>query len=196
MSTGLGLDLDLQLPKLLLHCCCAPCTSSVLERLQSDYEITVFFYNPNIDTLEEYKKRATEMNKLQPVKPVELIISDYCPDDFKTAFEKYPDEPEGGKRCRVCFELRLGKTVALAESGGYDFFTTTLSVSPHKDMALINEIGSKLAGECENLKFLSADFKKQDGYKRSIELSKQYGLYRQNYCGCSSSRTSLSLASL
>ena len=182
------LDLDSGLPKLLLHCCCAPCTSSVLESLLPDYDITLLFYNPNIDSPEEYEKRATEMNKLHLTKSMELIVCEYCFGDFEAVSEMYPDEPEGGKRCRVCFELRLGKTAQLASKGGYDFFATTLSVSPHKDAVIINEVGNKLAEKYENLIFLSADFKKRDGYKRSIELSKLHGLYRQNYCGCRQSK--------
>ena len=181
-------------PKLLLHCCCAPCTSSVLERLCLDYEITLLFYNPNIEPYEEYKKRASEMMKLSHLRliisesdltcnnQVKLIISDHNNAEFNVITELYQNELEGFKRCRACFELRLGKTAQLAKSGGYDFFTTTLSVSPHKDSKLLNEIGNSLSET--KPQYLCADFKKRDGFKRSIELSKQYGLYRQNYCGC------------
>ena len=177
-------------PKLLLHCCCAPCAGSVLERLAPLYRVTVLFYNPNILPREEYDRRAAELYKLPTlaVRPGsdDLIIGNYDADIFEAAAAPFADEPEGGRRCRACFELRLAETAKRAREGGFDFFATTLSVSPHKNAAIINEIGSVLAGE-SGVPLLRADFKKQDGYKRSVELSKQYGLYRQTYCGCKKS---------
>jgi len=166
-------NMSRDLPKLLLHCCCAPCTTSVLERLTPDYEIFLFFYNPNIDTVDEYNKRSAEMYKIPNIKSI--IISDY----FKADFIENTD-------CATCYELRLRKTASIANNEGYDFFTTTLSVSPYKDASLLNKIGSFIAGEYEGsgLRYLNADFKKNDGFKRSVELSKMLGLYRQNYCGC------------
>ena len=179
-------------PRLLLHCCCAPCASSVLELLSRDYCVTLFFYNPNISPLEEHDKRAAELFKLTAQElygeSVGLIICDYDAAAFDSVAAPFIDEPEGGLRCGACFRLRLEETAKFASEGGYDCFTTTLSVSPHKDAKVINEIGADIAGEY-NVGFLHSDFKKRDGYKRSVELSKQYGLYRQEYCGCSYSIT-------
>ena len=177
-------------PRLLLHCCCAPCASSVLEKLSADFCITAFFYNPNITPYAEYDRRAGEFDKL-PFResyknPVNLTVCGYDPEPFTEAAASFWNEPEGGARCRACFALRLGETAKTASIGGYDCFTTTLSVSPYKDAALINEIGSNLEREL-GVKYLSSDFKKRDGFKRSIELSKQYDLYRQSYCGCAPS---------
>ena len=177
-------------PRLLLHCCCAPCGGYVLEYLSPFFEITVLFYNPNIHTLEEYNKRAAELQKLTALaeytNSVDIIISDYDSAEFETIAAPYWDDAEGGRRCRVCFELRLDKTARSAKQGGFDVFATTLSVSPHKNSAMLNEVGSILAEE-SGVKYLSADFKKQAGYMRSIELSKKYDLYRQRYCGCAPS---------
>ena len=166
-------NMNRNLPKLLLHCCCAPCTTSVLERLNPDYDITLFFYNPNIDTEDEYNKRSAEMYKIPDIKSI--IINDHLKADFIENTD-----------CATCYELRLRKTAYTANNEGYDFFTTTLSVSPFKDASLLNKIGNKIAGEYEPGKpvYLNADFKKKDGFKRSVELSKLYGLYRQGYCGC------------
>ena len=173
-------------PGLLLHCCCAPCTSSVLEYLSPYFNITLFYYNPNIMPREEYDKRANEFSRLPiPGYPnnVDLLIKTYEPEAFLAAARPLAGEPEGGLRCSGCFELRLTGTAEYAKQAGYDYFTTTLTVSPHKDADVINEAGGRLAGEY-GVKYLKSDFKKRDGYKRSIELSKQYGLYRQQYCGC------------
>lgn len=176
-----------KIPQLLLHCCCAPCASYVLELLSPIYNITILFYNPNIRPGEEYEKRKSELQRLLSLAAypnrVDMIECDYCAEDFETAAEPFWEEPEGGKRCRACFELRLKETAKRASDGGFGYFTTTLSVSPHKDASLLNEIGSKLAGEY-GVEYLCSNFKKRDGYKRSIELSRQYGLYRQSYCGC------------
>ena len=179
-------------PSLLLHCCCAPCTTSVQEQLINDFDITLYFYNPNIRPYDEYIKRAEEMRKIKLLlsDDIKLISDDYNEIDFSPIFDMYPDEPEGGERCLLCFELRLKKTAELAAFGGFNYFATTLSVSPHKDADIINEVGTEVAQSFRdsNLTFLAADFKKQDGFKRSIELSKQLGLYRQNYCGCRRSK--------
>ena len=173
--------------RLLLHCCCAPCASYVLEYLSPIFKITVLFYNPNIQPHEEYDKRAAELRKLLALCDrsgnVGIHICEYDPACFEIATAMFMDEPEGGRRCRVCFGLRLGETAARAKEGGFDYFSTTLSVSPHKNAAVINEIGGALMGD-KGINYLYADFKKRDGYKRSIELSKQFGLYRQSYCGC------------
>ena len=178
-------------PQLMLHCCCAPCSSYVLEYLSPFFEITILYFNPNIQPDEEYNKRAAEFKKLLTFadykNKVDMVTGEYDPAVFKAVAAPFWGEPEGGRRCRACFELRLGETAKRAKAHGYEFFATTLSVSPHKDAALINEIGSELADK-SGVKFLSADFKKRDGYKRSIELSKQYGLYRQTFCGCEPSR--------
>ena len=179
----------IRLPKLLLHCCCAPCSSYVLEYLSPDYSITALFYNPNIKPAEEYYKRAGEMEKLLSSvaypNGVDFLVRDYDGPAFDAPAGPFMDEPEGGRRCRICFELRLGEAARLARDGGYDFFATTLSVSPHKDAAVINDVGCEIARDC-GVGYLPADFKKRGGYARSVELSKLYGLYRQAYCGCRS----------
>ena len=181
------IELSGKTPRLMLHCCCAPCASYVLEFLSPFFEITILYYNPNIQPREEYDKRAAEFQKLltsvEYPNNVDMVIGDYDSDVYETITAPFRDEPEGGRRCRACFELRLGETSKRAIEDGYDYFATTLSVSPHKNAALLNEIGSALAEE-SGIKYLCSDFKKRDGYKRSIELSKQYGLYRQTYCGC------------
>jgi len=178
---------SIRLPKLLLHCCCAPCSSHALERLSPDYDITALFYNPNIKPAEEYDKRAGEMGKLLSSASypngVGLLVRDYDGPAFDALAGPFMDEPEGGRRCRMCFEQRLGEAARLARDGGYDFFATTLSVSPHKDAAVINDVGGKIARDC-GVAYLPADFKKRGGYARSVELSKLYGLCRQGYCGC------------
>jgi len=172
---------------LMLHCCCAPCASYVLEYLSPDYEITVLYYNPNIQPREEYDKRAAELEKLLTLAAlpnrVDLVFGDYDSDKFKAFSAPLADEPEGGLRCRMCFEMRLRETARRAKDGGFDYFTTTLSVSPYKNAATLNEIGGGLEWEY-GIGYLHSDFKKREGYKRSIDLSKQYGLYRQAYCGC------------
>lgn len=172
--------------KLLLHCCCAPCASSCLERLKDYFKITVLFYNPNIDG-SEYERRKAELIKfINATGWAEMLDCTHGAEDFYTAAAGLESEKEGGARCAECFKLRLNKTAELADSGGYDLFTTTLTLSPLKNARLINETGESAARG--NAKWLYSDFKKRDGYKRSLELSKQYGLYRQNYCGCEFSR--------
>ena len=177
-------------PRLLLHCCCAPCASYVFEYLSPVFDITAFFFNPNIYPHDEYEKRASMFKPLMTAAEypnnVDLIIEKYSPETFICMAEPMLDSPEGGARCTGCFELRLSETAKRAKSDGFDYFATTLSVSPHKNAELLNEIGNRLALEYKTF-YLNSDFKKRDGYKRSVELSKQYGLYRQSYCGCSSS---------
>lgn len=179
-----GLD---ETPRLLLQSCCGPCSSYVLEYLTQYFSVTVLFYNPNIQPEQEYLKRLENQIKLinsLPVKnPVSLLSCDYDSETFTHAVRGLEAEPEGGARCAVCFRLRLEETAKLAREGEFDFFCTTLSVSPHKDAQLINRLGYEIA-EKYGVLWLPCDFKKRGGYLRSIELSRQYGLYRQNYCGC------------
>ena len=176
-----------QLPKLLLHSCCAPCSSYVLEYLSQFFHITIYYYNPNISYIDEYQKRITEQQKLiqhLPVKnPIQFLQGEYEPEKFYQVAKGLEKSPEGGERCFKCYELRLEATAKLAKELGFDYFTTTLSISPHKNAAKLNEIGELLAKEYDT-PYLCADFKKKNGYKRSIELSKEYQLYRQDYCGC------------
>lgn len=174
-------------PSLLLHSCCAPCSSYVLEYLNRYFNITLFFYNPNIENKSEYDKRADELKRLVSTmphqNPIEIIDGDYEPQAFTQAIRGLEGEPEGGGRCSKCYRLRLLKTAETAKSNGFDYFTTTLSISPHKNAKLLNEIGNELS-EQFGIKYLFSDFKKRNGYKRSCELSQKYGLYRQDYCGC------------
>lgn len=176
-----------KVPRLFLHACCAPCSSYVLEYLSRYFYITVFFYNPNISPREEYEKRVTEIRRMlgemQFVYPVTLKEGEYRPEDFYSMAKGMEDIPEGGERCFRCYRMRMEETARLAAEGGYDYFTTTLSISPLKNAAKINEIGQELSGIYQ-IPHLPSDFKKKNGYKRSIELSHEYGLYRQNYCGC------------
>ena len=176
--------------KILLHSCCAPCSTAVIERLANDYDITILYYNPNIYPEEEYFKRKNEeikyiehLHKIQPEISISLFDCDYDSKSFYEAVEGLEDEREGGARCAVCFKLRLEKTAVIAKEMNFDIFGTTLSVSPHKNSVLLNSIGKALE-EKYQVKYLEANFKKQDGYKRSVELSKENNLYRQNYCGC------------
>ncbi|MBR5191999.1 MAG: epoxyqueuosine reductase QueH [Clostridia bacterium] len=183
----LQLQKEKKKPTLLLHSCCAPCSSSVIERLKPYFEITVYYYNPNIDSLEEYQLRFNEQKRLCELLGVNFFGEQHLKEQFLNCVKGYEKEVEGGSRCKLCFNLRLNKTAEFASNNGYEFFTTTLSVSPLKNSALLNEIGFEIAKE-KKVKFLYADFKKQNGYIRSIELSKEYGLYRQNYCGCEFSK--------
>jgi predicted adenine nucleotide alpha hydrolase (AANH) superfamily ATPase len=174
-------------PRLLLHACCAPCASYVLEYLSKFFEIDVFYFNPNIYPSEEYEKRGGELRKLISLmpfdNPVRLLPSDYDPGRFYDAAKGLEQEKEGGARCTECFELRLGETAKLAKAGNYDWFATTLTVSPHKNADLLNAIGLRLSAET-GVPYLVSDFKKREGYKRSIELCREYDIYRQCYCGC------------
>ncbi len=170
--------------KLLLHACCAPCSTAVLERVTPYFDVTLFFYNPNIDTKEEYFKRADELFKLKNMFDVkEIIIPEFEPSVFQKAVQGLWDCPEGGLRCGICFDLRLSAAAEKAKEISADFFATTLTVSPHKNPAIISVAGSK-AAEALGVPYLYSDFKKKEGYKRSIELSEVLKLYRQNYCGC------------
>lgn len=174
-------------PKLLLHACCAPCSSYCLEYLSKYFEITVFYYNPNIFPESEYEKRANEVERLVEALnkegKIKTAVCEFVPEEYYEAVSGYEDCREGGKRCEKCFNLRLSKTAAYAKEHGFDFFTTTLSISPLKDAQLLCDIGER-NGEKAGVRYLPADFKKRGGYLRSIELSREYGLYRQNYCGC------------
>lgn len=178
-------------PTLLIHACCAPCSSYVIEYLSQYFHIIILYYNPNITSAEEYRYRLSEEERLineLPVKyPVKLISGEYNPDVYLKAVKGLEDEPEGGKRCEVCFDLRLREAAKVCKEIGADYFLTTLTISPLKNAEKINEIGEKIAAEY-GVKYLPSDFKKKNGYKRSIELSREYDLYRQNYCGCVFSR--------
>jgi len=187
----LKLEQEGRRPKLLLHSCCGPCSSYVLEYLSKYFDITVWFYNPNIEPAKEYELRLSEQKRLIPEMGLQgdpsVDEGPYEPGIFHEAVSGLENEPEGGKRCEKCFCLRLEKTAERALEKGFDLFTTTLTVSPHKNAELLNGIGEEIAARY-GVAFLNSDFKKKDGYKRSIELSKQYGLYRQDYCGCVYSR--------
>ena len=173
--------------KLLLHSCCAPCSSHVISFLTKYFDITILYYNPNISPRSEYEKRKQEQIKLldmiETKNKLDYIDCDYDNDLYNEKVKGYESCKERGERCTICFNLRLQKTALLAKENNYDYFCTTLSVSPYKNSKLINEIGEKLEKEY-NVKWLYSDFKKDNGYKNSIELSKKYGLYRQDYCGC------------
>lgn len=185
------LQKEKKIPSLLLHSCCAPCSSYVLEYLSHYFKITVFYYNPNITELEEYQKRVKEQIRLIQQLPVENEISflegPYEPERFFEISKGLEEQREGESRCFKCYGLRLEKTAMMAKKLGYDFFTTTLSVSPYKNSEVLNRIGKALEDKY-NVLYLYSDFKKKNGYTRSIALSKQYSLYRQDYCGCNYSK--------
>lgn len=178
-------------PTLLLHSCCAPCSSHCIEYLSKYFNITVLYYNPNIYPEAEYEKRKAEQKRLisemKTKYPVNMLDCDFESDKFYSAVKGLENCREGGERCFVCYRLRLEKTALETKNNGFDYFTTTLTISPLKNAQKINEIGGQLSSEY-GVKFLPSDFKKREGYKRSIELSREYGLYRQNYCGCVFSR--------
>ena len=178
-------------PTLLLHACCAPCSSYCLEYLSETFDITVLFYNPNIESEDEYNKRVNELirfiDECRSIEGVNLEILDYDNSEFYDAVQGLEDKEEGGARCFKCYELRLRKTAEYAKENNFEYITTTLTISPHKNSEKINEIGLKVADEY-GLKYLLSDFKKNDGFKRSIELSKEYDLYRQSFCGCEFSK--------
>jgi predicted adenine nucleotide alpha hydrolase (AANH) superfamily ATPase len=173
--------------KLLLHTCCAPCITVPLERLQSEFEVTGFFYNPNIHPEQEYEKRLDEITTWTQQAGIPLIVYNYDISHWFELVKGLEDEPEGGKRCIVCFRLRLEQTAEFAQKKRFDYFTTTLSISPHKNTAIINLLGNEI-GERFGVRFFEANFKKKDGFKQSVALSKNYGFYRQDYCGCIFSR--------
>ncbi|MDE7400037.1 MAG: epoxyqueuosine reductase QueH [Oscillospiraceae bacterium] len=174
-------------PRLLLHSCCAPCSSYCLEYLSRYFAITVLYYNPNISPREEFLKRAEEqrrlISELSTENPVELVVDDYDPNEFFSAVKGLEDCEEGGERCFVCYRLRLERAARYAAAHRFDYFCSTLSISPLKNAQKLNEIGEELS-EIYKVPNLPNDFKKKGGYLRSIELSREYGLYRQNYCGC------------
>lgn len=178
-------------PTLLLHSCCAPCSSYVLEYLSRYFYITIFYYNPNIDTRSEFDRRVNEQKRLIQEMPmaheVKFIEGAYDSDRFYEMAEGMEDMPEGGERCFKCYRLRLEEAAKEAKKRGFDCFTTTLSISPLKNAQVLNETGKELS-EKYGVKYLYSDFKKKEGYKRSCELSKEYGLYRQDYCGCEFSK--------
>ncbi len=176
------LDLGDARPRLLLHACCAPCLSAPLELLSSRFELTVWYDNPNIMPREEYEKRLGEFEKLRRW-PFRLETAPWDNEGFLAAVRGHEGDREGGARCAICFRLRLGRTAEKARAEGYDFFCTTLTVSPHKNAALLNAIGEELSAEA-GVPWLYSDFKKRDGYKRSIEICRELGIYRQMYCGC------------
>ena len=173
--------------KLLLHSCCAPCSSSVISFLTKYFDITILYYNPNISPIEEYNKRKEEqiklINTIDKVGKIDIIDCDYDNNIYEEKIKGYEDCKERGERCTICFNLRLEKTAKIAKDKNYDYFCSTLTVSPYKNAPLINKIGEELSKKY-NIKWLYSDFKKADGYKKSIELSKKYNLYRQDYCGC------------
>ena len=174
-------------PKLLLHVCCAPCSSYVLEYLINYFDITVFYYNPNISSIDEYNKRLKEEQRFVVEYPfnqkIEVIPGDYDNERFEKEIEGLENEKEGGARCFKCYRLRLEESAKYAKENGFDYFTTTLTISPYKRSDKLNEIGHELE-EKFGINYLYSDFKKKNGYKRSIELSHEYNLYRQDFCGC------------
>lgn len=179
--------------KLLLHCCCAPCASYVLEYLSRYFDITAYFYNPNITDRAEFDHRAGELvrlcRELPTARPVTAMIGDAQPERFLSAAKGVECAPEGGERCRRCFALRLAESAKMARELGCDFVATTLTISPLKNAQVLNDVGEGCAKAAGSL-WLPSDFKKREGYKRSIELSREYGLYRQNFCGCEFSKPS------
>lgn len=189
-------SLDGKRPNLLLHACCGPCSSACLEYLYKHFQITVFYYNPNIFPPEEYFRRLNELKSLYEKFPpvlegkIKLVECDYNPQEFYDGIEiqKNPDlanEAEKGERCRRCYKIRLEKAYNFAKKNNFDYFCTTLSISPFKDSIKINKIGNELGGQTPNsTKWLPSDFKKNNGFKRSLEISTEYGMYRQEYCGC------------
>ncbi|MBQ3264859.1 MAG: epoxyqueuosine reductase QueH [Ruminococcus sp.] len=178
-------------PSLLLHVCCAVCASYVLEYLYRHFDITIAYYNPNITEESEYRYRFSELKRYVEEaglnEYIRFVEVECRPDDFFEAVKGRENDPEGGARCSICFYQRLSYTAALCKSGGYDYFATTLTISPLKNAEVINTIGERIAADT-GVNYLCSDFKKKEGYKRSIELSRQYDLYRQNYCGCVYSR--------
>ncbi|MEW6202018.1 MAG: epoxyqueuosine reductase QueH [bacterium] len=176
-----------RLPKLLLHVCCAPCSPHIFELLREKYDVVVFFYNPNIFPEEEYELRRDELKKFCKNIDVPFIEGKYDIEIWNEIVQGLENEPEGGKRCEMCFKMRLECAAQQALETGCKIFAATLTVSPHKNAAVINQIGEE-AGEKFGITFLEADFKKKDGFKKSVELSRQFGFYRQNYCGCAFSR--------
>ena len=181
------LNNNIKLPGLLLHTCCAPCSPHIFELLREKYDVAAFFYNPNIQPEEEYNLRREELKKFCGRIGISFIEGEYNIENWSEAVCGLEHEPEGGRRCEVCFKMRLERTAQQARETGCAIFATTLTVSPHKNASLINQIGVE-AGVKFGVMFLEADFKKKEGFKKSAELSRQFGFYRQNYCGCVYSR--------
>lgn len=177
-------------PKLLMHACCAPCSTACIERVLDFFSLTILYYNPNITDEEEYEKRFYELEKYLDTRykgEVKLVKGRYNKEDYLENIKGHEEDKEGGERCKICFRMRLKEGAIYGKENGFDYFTTTLSVSPYKNAENLNKIGEEI-GEEVGIKYLYADFKKEDGYKRSITLSKEYGLYRQDYCGCEFSK--------
>jgi len=168
-------------PRLLLHSCCGPCSSAVIERLSGAFDLTVYYYNPNIYPESEYRRRADEQARLLEALGVPMVEAEYDPAAFEAI--GMGDQPEGGARCKACYALRLEQSARYAKEQGFDWFCSTLSVSPHKNAAWLNELGQALATQY-GLSWLPNDFKKKNGFLRSLQLSEEYGLYRQSWCGC------------
>ena len=185
-----------KVPSLLLHSCCAPCSSYVLEYLSEYFKITVLYYNPNISPKEEYEARVREQKRLigelDFTYPVSFLEGNYVPEDFYEMAKGHENDKEGGERCFLCYEMRLREAAEAAKMGNFDYFTTTLSISPLKNAQKLNEIGIRLAKEY-GIAYLMSDFKKKNGYKRSVELSAEHHLYRQDYCGCVFSKREVKL---
>lgn len=181
------LELENTTPKLLLHACCAPCSSYILEYLSKYFDITIYYYNPNIYPDTEYQRRINELKRFiknyKYINKINLIEESYNSDEYYKSVKGFEKLGEKSKRCYKCYEFRMKKACEFAKNNNYDYFTTTLSISPYKNSNWINEIGGNLEKEY-NIKYLYADFKKKNGYKRSLELSREYNLYRQDYCGC------------
>ena len=186
-------------PSLLLHVCCAPCSSYVMEYLSEYFQITLYYYNPNISPQKEYDFRFSELSRLvdefPAAKGIDIILGEYDPESFIDIAKGLEHLPEGDERCKKCYKLRLEKTALTAKNGNFDYFTTTLSISPYKNAHWLNSIGDELAKNY-NIPYLFSDFKKKNGYKRSIQLSKEYGLYRQDFCGCAYSKAEAELRRL
>lgn len=176
-----------RVPSLLLHSCCGPCSTYVLEYLSKHFHIHVLYYNPNIYPSEEYYFREDEQKKLietlETAHPIRFVGARYEPDEYYHAIQGHEKDPEGGDRCALCFTLRLEEAAKAAKEQGFDYFTTTLSISPHKNAQLLNEIGERIA-DAYDVPYLYADFKKKGGFLRSVELTEEHGMYRQDYCGC------------
>ena len=175
-------------PRLLLHACCAPCSSATLERLADDFQVTILYYNPNIAPPEEYHRRADELDRFvqdagYAGRGITVVRLPYDPQEFYTAVRGLENEPEKGERCTVCYRMRLEQAALYAAGHNFEWFTTTLSISPMKDPVRLNTIGTQLADRY-GVRYLQSEFRKKDGYKRSLTLSSEYGLYRQDYCGC------------
>jgi epoxyqueuosine reductase len=169
--------------KILLHSCCAPCSAHVIQELAKEYKVTLFYFNPNIFPEEEYQKRLSEAQKYLQKININLIEGEYDHQSWLEQVKGYEDEPERGKRCHICYQMRLEKTAQKAKELGFDVFCSTLSISPHKDAKMINQIGLELS-EKYNIIYLESDWKKQEGFKKACNISREEGFYRQEYCGC------------